>query len=99
MANRRSSTPCTTAGNAPRGIIARMKTMLLRPIACLMIVFISVPQSFATCGGGGGGGRGGISPGGDQAQVYNVPWHVRTAAAPPVTDGLVVYWFPASTEE
>jgi tetratricopeptide (TPR) repeat protein len=67
-----------------------------------MIVFMTLPQSFATCGGGGGGGRGGIAPSGgpnDPAQVYNVPWHVRTAAAPPVTDGLVVYWFPASKEE
>jgi tetratricopeptide (TPR) repeat protein len=31
--------------------------------------------------------------------VYNVPWRVRTPEAPPVTEGLVVYWFPSSVQE
>ena len=31
--------------------------------------------------------------------VYNVPWRVRVPEAPPVTEGLVVYWFPSSVQE
>jgi tetratricopeptide (TPR) repeat protein len=44
---------------------------------------------------------GGMGSGGMQAaeQVYNVPWRVRTPEAPPVTAGLVLYWFPSSVEE
>jgi tetratricopeptide (TPR) repeat protein len=77
-----------------------MKPALARPIALFLTMLISVPQSFATCGGGGGGGRGGISPSGaDSQQVFNVPWKLRTPDAPPVTAGLVLYWFPASKEE
>src|SRR5882757_1534742 len=99
----RRVTACWSAGE-DGGIIAPMKTALARPIAFLLVLFMSVPQSFATCGGGGGGGRGGISPSGgpndqQQQQVYSVPWHLRTPTAPPVTAGLVVYWFPASKEE
>ncbi|HMH08194.1 MAG TPA: hypothetical protein VK579_16080 [Terriglobales bacterium] len=32
-------------------------------------------------------------------QVYNVPWRVRMPELPPVTSGLVLYWFPSSVEE
>ena len=32
-------------------------------------------------------------------QVYNVPWRVRMPDLPPVTSGLVLYWFPSSVEE
>ena len=32
-------------------------------------------------------------------QVYNVPWRVRLPELPPVTAGLVLYWFPSSVEE
>jgi tetratricopeptide (TPR) repeat protein len=32
-------------------------------------------------------------------QVYNVPWRVRVPELPPVTAGLVLYWFPSSVEE
>jgi hypothetical protein len=31
--------------------------------------------------------------------VYNVPWRVRLPELPPVTTGLVLYWFPSSVEE
>jgi len=34
-----------------------------------------------------------------QEPVYNVPWRVRAPEAPPVAEGLVVYWFPSSVQE
>ncbi|MCU1286909.1 MAG: hypothetical protein JWO13_3259 [Acidobacteriales bacterium] len=78
-----------------------MKTALIRSVSTFLIFLLTVPQSFATCGGGGGGGKGGISPSGpnDAPQVYSVPWKFRTPTAPPVTTGLVLYWFPASQDE
>jgi len=57
---------------------------------------------WATCGGGGGGGTGGVGGGnnnsGPAPTVYNVPWKVWSAATPP-PQGLVLYWFPLTTEE
>lgn len=41
----------------------------------------------------------GPGPGMMEEQVYNVPWRVRAPETPPVTDGLVVYWFPSSVQE
>jgi tetratricopeptide (TPR) repeat protein len=80
-----------------------MKTFLLRFTALLLIVVNSAPQLWATCGGGGGGGMGGMSSMGPgmamPEQVYNVPWRVRVPELPPVTSGLVLYWFPSSVEE
>jgi tetratricopeptide (TPR) repeat protein len=83
-----------------------MKTFLLRFTAFLLIAVNSAPQLWATCGGGGGGGMGGMSApgmgsgGGMPAQqVYNVPWRVRLPELPPVTSGLVLYWFPSSAQE
>ena len=32
-------------------------------------------------------------------QVYNVPWRLRMPDVPPVTAGLVLYWFPSSVQE
>jgi tetratricopeptide (TPR) repeat protein len=32
-------------------------------------------------------------------QVYNVPWRVRMPNVPPVTAGLILYWFPSSVVE
>src|SRR5204863_2156454 len=53
----------------------------------------------ATCGGGGGGGTGGMAPRGDMAeQVYQVPWKTSAPKDRP-TQGLILYWFPASMEE
>jgi tetratricopeptide (TPR) repeat protein len=67
------------------------------------LLLFSVPASWATCGGGGGGGGGGMSSGGPGAapdqQVYNVPWHLRKPTDPPVSSGLVLYWFPSSQKE
>ena len=54
----------------------------------------------ATCGGGGGGGDGGVSSGGGANPiVYHVPWRIRAPQDPPVTAGLILYWFPASDQE
>jgi tetratricopeptide (TPR) repeat protein len=80
-----------------------MKTFLLRVTALLLIAANSAPQLWATCGGGGGGGMGGMSSMGSgmgaPEQVYNVPWRVRLPELPPVTAGLVLYWFPSSAQE
>jgi tetratricopeptide (TPR) repeat protein len=83
-----------------------MKSLLARAVAILLIAVVSTPaELWATCGGGGGGGMGGMSApsmggGGMQTeQVYNVPWRVRTPEAPPVTAGLILYWFPSSVVE
>jgi tetratricopeptide (TPR) repeat protein len=79
-----------------------MKPFSARATALLMSVVISAPQLWATCGGGGGGGTGGMGgmgPGSSPEQVYNVPWRLRTPEAPPVTAGLVLYWFPSSAQE
>jgi hypothetical protein len=50
-------------------------------------------------GGMGSIGPMGPGPGMMEEQVYNVPWRVRAPETPPVTDGLVVYWFPSSVQE
>jgi len=81
-----------------------MKPVLARALSLIMIalLLLSAPQSWATCGGGGGGGRGGIASGAGPAgdtQVYRVPWHVVQPTDPPVTSGLLLYWFPSSQQE
>jgi tetratricopeptide (TPR) repeat protein len=80
------------------------KTFLRSVILALMI--LSVPAvEWATCGGGGGGGTGGMGAGpmgtgpSADAQVYMVPWKVLKPQDPPVTAGLILYWFPSSKEE
>src|ERR1700704_983800 len=80
-----------------------MKTTIFRFCAILLLVLFSIQSTWATCGGGGGGGVGGMSRGGGGGatpEVYVVPWkNIRTPKDPPVTAGLVLYWFPASKEE
>lgn len=76
-----------------------MKSALLRPAALLMSVLMTVQPVLATCGGGGGGGRGGISGGNDGTQSYKVPWRFLAPDSPRPTEGLVIYWFPASQNE
>src|SRR5206468_878880 len=77
-----------------------MKTQLFRSIAVALLVLFFAQSSWATCGGGGGGGGGGMNNGGggggSNAPVYIVPWK-KASAAP--TAGLVLYWFPASSNE
>jgi tetratricopeptide (TPR) repeat protein len=92
--------------SAERGYNFSMKPFLLRLTAILLVAVISAPQLWATCGGGGGGGMGGMSApsmgvgaGMPAQQVYNVPWRVRVPELPPVTAGLVLYWFPSSVQE
>jgi len=82
-----------------------MKTPLASPLArslaILLITLFAVSPAWATCGGGGGGGGGGMtggSGGGSAPQTYPVPWKIRAPKDPPAM-GLVLYWFPASTEE
>jgi tetratricopeptide (TPR) repeat protein len=82
-----------------------MKPAFARPLSLLMIVLLTVSQSWATCGGGGGGGRGGMSSGAPHGgamqddQVYRVPWKVIKPEDPPVSAGLLLYWFPSSQQE
>ena len=77
-----------------------MKTQLFRSIAVALLVLFFAQSSWATCGGGGGGGGGGMNNGGggggSNAPVYIVPW--KKASAAPAA-GLVLYWFPASSNE
>jgi tetratricopeptide (TPR) repeat protein len=80
-----------------------MTPFAARATAILLILVISTPQLWSTCGGGGGGGTGGMSSmgsgGGMPEQVYNVPWRLRAPETPPVTAGLVLYWLPSSAVE
>ncbi|MGI9067572.1 MAG: tetratricopeptide repeat protein [Pyrinomonadaceae bacterium] len=76
-------------------------SLFARRLATLLILLFAVSPAWATCGGGGGGGGGGMPSGGGAAakpEVYYVPWKARTPKDPPAK-GLVLYWFPASTEE
>jgi tetratricopeptide (TPR) repeat protein len=71
-----------------------------RSLVVLLITLFAVSPAWATCGGGGGGGGGGMSGGGGggAAETYPVPWKIRDAKTPPAK-GLVVYWFPASSDD
>ena len=78
-----------------------MKTHLARFVAILLLALFSTQPLWATCGGGGGGGGGGMSgKGGGESEptVYNVPWKIRKPTEGPAK-GLVLYWFPASSDE
>ena len=79
-----------------------MKATFIRTLFLTLFVPVLVLESWATCGGGGGGGVGGMGGGGmagSDPQVYQVPWRVLKPQDPPVTTGLVLYWFPSSTNE
>ncbi len=41
----------------------------------------------------------GGSSGGTETVVYHVPWKLLKETDPPVKEGLILYWFPASKEE
>ena len=79
-----------------------MNSKLSRALATLLIVLFSLSPAWATCGGGGGGGTGGVAGGprneGPAPTVYNVPWKIWEARSAP-QKGLVLYWFPATTDE
>jgi tetratricopeptide (TPR) repeat protein len=77
-----------------------MKAILVRSLAVLLSLILLPAPDWATCGGGGGGGMGGMGGGGTSDQkVYTVPWKLIKPGDPPVTGGLVVYWFPSSQTE
>ena len=83
-----------------------MKSMFVRGAAFLLVLAFVCTPVWATCGGGGGGGGGGMSGGGNNSGggndpvVYHVPWKTPAVAkAKPSTEGLVLYWFPATKEE
>lgn len=104
------SRPCpfNPAGIAPEKTVFRpgallqshaMNSSFKRLLSLLLVTLFAVSPAFATCGGGGGGGGGGMSSGGSTStQVYYVPWKVREAKDPPAA-GLVLYWFPLTTDE
>ena len=74
-----------------------MNKAFARSISIVLIFLTVTSQNWATCGGGGGGGVGGM--GGSNTQTYQVPWRVQSPKDPPVTSGLVLYWFPTSQKE
>jgi tetratricopeptide (TPR) repeat protein len=79
-----------------------MNTQVSRALAAVLIALFSLSPAWATCGGGGGGGTGGAGGGGrangPDPVVYNVPWNMWDARKAP-QKGLVLYWFPASSNE
>lgn len=81
-----------------------MRSLVSRCIVYLLVFAFVCTPVWATCGGGGGGGGGGMSGSGSNSGpkpvVYHVPWKSpATTATKPITEGLVLYWFPASKKE
>lgn len=83
-----------------------MRSLISRGIAFLLVTAFVCSPVWATCGGGGGGGGGGTSGSGGNGGgstsnpvVYHVPWKLMKETDKPVTEGLVLYWFPASANE
>src|SRR5215213_10925892 len=83
-----------------------MRSMFVRGAAFLLVMAFVCSPVWATCGGGGGGGGGGTSGSGGSGGgstsnpvVYHVPWKVMKETDKPATEGLILYWFPASKEE
>ncbi|HKE31871.1 MAG TPA: hypothetical protein VKD65_09115, partial [Candidatus Angelobacter sp.] len=74
------------------------RTSSARLLSVILVVLMLVSQEWATCGGGGGGGMGGMG-GGVSQETYPVPWKLIQPQDPPVSQGLVVYWFPSSQTE
>jgi hypothetical protein len=83
-----------------------MKSVVTRSLAFLLVMAFVCSPVWATCGGGGGGGGGGTAGSGGNGGgstsnpvVYHVPWKLMKDGDKPVTEGLILYWFPASKEE
>ena len=82
-----------------------MKNLVERSAAFILVLAFVTTPVWATCGGGGGGGGGGMTSnnsgngGGNNAVVYHVPWKIPKDSDKAVTEGLVLYWFPASKQE
>jgi tetratricopeptide (TPR) repeat protein len=78
-----------------------MRKLFSHSLVVLLIILFAMSPVWATCGGGGGGGGGGMPSGGGSGPtpvVYHVPWKVWEPKAAP-DKGLVLYWFPKTTEE
>ena len=82
--------------------------MFERGAAFLLVVAFVTSPVWATCGGGGGGGGGGMAGSGGgggsndpKPVVYHVPWKMPPKGADQkiATEGLVLYWMPASPKE
>src|SRR5712692_1587777 len=82
-----------------------MRVPISRLSALFMVLLLLPTPDWATCGAGGGGGTGGMrGPGGGPGgmgdeQVYQVPWKLVKPDDTLTAGGLVLYWFPSSTEE
>jgi len=83
-----------------------MRNIIERSAAFILVMAFMTTPLWATCGGGGGGGGGGMpKTGGGNSNdpnpvVYHVPWKLPPKSTDkPATEGLVLYWFPASTKE
>ena len=83
-----------------------MKSMIDKGAAFILVLAFMTTPVWATCGGGGGGGGGGMSSnngngggGTENAVVYHVPWKIVKDGDKPITEGMVLYWFPASKNE
>jgi predicted transcriptional regulator len=73
-----------------------MKPTIARITAVITISLFVVSSIWSTCVGGGGGA---LEFGGQNQDPYQVPWIPRQPTDPPITKGLIVYWFPATVEE
>lgn len=71
-----------------------MKPTIARLVAGISISLLA-SSILATYGGGGGA----FESGGGNQDPYQVPWIPRQPTDPPITKGLIVYWFPATVEE
>jgi tetratricopeptide (TPR) repeat protein len=83
-----------------------MKRIIERSSAFLLVLAFVTTPVWATCGGGGGGGGGGMTSNNsnnaknNDPVVYHVPWKMPPKTNDkPVTEGLVLYWFPANAKE
>lgn len=72
-----------------------MKPTIARLITVILISLFVVSPVWATYGGGADSSVSGNAP----QDPYKVPWIPRQPSDPPITKGLIVYWFPASVEE
>src|SRR6476646_4942678 len=88
-------------------LFGHMRSIFERGAALLLVVAFVTSPVWATCGGGGGGGGGGMAGGSGgggsndpKPVVYHVPWKLPPKGdAKIATEGLVLYWFPASAKE
>jgi tetratricopeptide (TPR) repeat protein len=83
-----------------------IRTSFIRALTLVLVLLMLPLPDWATCGGGGGGGVGGMSRAAagasglpSEQETYPVPWRQRKLEDPPVTMGLVVYWFPTGVNE